>query len=141
MKLADKGPVIAPPVLAGWAQQVSLEVQSWPAMVSATHWQFGDPTVVDGADFYVAESELGHIHLEGTVHLWLPRTLNQAIVAARLARPFRWDTNFVQVPIVHEASVQHALWLFRLGYDRINGTPESDLLQRVELAASTELVP
>ena len=38
MRLKDKGPVIAPPVLSGWAQTVSLEIQSWPGIISATHW-------------------------------------------------------------------------------------------------------
>ncbi len=138
MKLKDKGPVIAPPVLAGWAQSVSLEIQSWPDIVCATHWLFGNPTVVDGTDFYVGETELGHIHLGGEIHLVLSKALKKAVIDAGFAQPFRWDANFVQFPIDSRHSAQHALWLFRLAYDRINGVSESDLLNAIEGAnAST----
>jgi Family of unknown function (DUF5519) len=137
MKLTDKGPVIAPPMLAGWAQTVSLEIQSWSDIVAATHWRFGDPTVVDGADFYVGEHELGHIHLDGEIHLVLSKTLRNAIIDSEFAKPFRWDANFAQFPIKSRHSAQHALWLFRIGYDRLKGTNESDLLQRVALASSS----
>jgi hypothetical protein len=136
MKLTDKGPVIPPPVLSGWAQQVSLDIQSWPAIVSATHWQFSDPTVVDGADFYVAESELGHIHLGGEIHVVLTKVLRNAVIAAGFARPFRWNASFVQCPIDDEASAHHALWIFHLAYDQIQGAGESDLLDKIVEAAS-----
>jgi hypothetical protein len=133
MKLIDKGPVIAPPVLAAWAQSASLEIQSWPDIVSATHWLFGNPTVVDGADFYVGELELGHIHLNGEIHLALTKALKKAIIDSGFAEPFRWDANFVQFSIKNRHSAQHALWLFRLAYDRIKGMNESDLLTRIAL--------
>jgi Family of unknown function (DUF5519) len=132
MKLKDKGPVIAPPILAGWAQTVSLEIQSWPGIVCATHWLFGNPTVVDGTDFHVGETELGHIHLGGEIHLVLTKALKMAVISSGLAQPFRWDANFVQFPIDSRHSAQHALWLFRLAYDRINGSSESDLLNAME---------
>jgi hypothetical protein len=137
MKLIDKGSVIAPPVLAGWAQSASLEIQSWPDIVSATHWLFGNPTVVDGADFYVGELELGHIHLNGESHLVLTEALKEAIIDSEFAEPFRWDANFVQFQINSQHSAQHALWLFRLAYDRIVGLSESDLLDKIALAKST----
>jgi hypothetical protein len=137
MKLEDKGPVIAPPMLAGWAQKVSLEIQSWPAMISATHWQFGDPTQVDGVDFYVSEHELGHIHLDGMIHLVLSDAMKKAVMTAGFASPFRWDANFVQSPITDPPSAEHALWLFKLGYDRLSGVDEAILLQRIESAQLT----
>jgi hypothetical protein len=132
MKLTDKGPVIAPPVLAGRAQSVSLEIQSWPDIVCATHWLFGKPTVVDGTDFYVGEYELGHIHLGGEIHLVLTKALKKAVIDAGFAEAFRWDANFVQFPINSQHSAQHALWLFRLAYDRITGASESDLLNTIK---------
>jgi Family of unknown function (DUF5519) len=109
MKLTDKGPVIAPPVLAGWAQPVSLEVQSWPNIVCATHWQFGNPTVVDGTDFYVGDDELGHIHLDGEIHLVLTKSLRKAVIDSGFAEPFRWDANFVQFSIKNRHGAQHGL--------------------------------
>jgi hypothetical protein len=89
--------------------------------------------VVDGADFYVGESELGHIHLDGEIHLVLTKALRKAVIASRFAEQFRWDVNFVQFLITNEASAQHALWLFRLAYDQLKGANESDLLNRIEM--------
>ncbi len=132
MKLADKGPVIAPPVLSGWAQAASLEIQSWPDIISAMHWSFGRQ---EGVDFYVADAEVGHIHFDGEIHLVLTKALHKAVISSGLAEPFRWAANWVQFPIRNERSAQHALWLFRLAYDPIMGTQESDLLKKVELAA------
>ena len=54
--------------LKGPAQSVSAEIQSWPGIIAATHWFLYDRTQVDGADFYVGEKELGHIHLDGELH-------------------------------------------------------------------------
>jgi Luciferase len=131
MKLAKKGPIIAPPLLEGWAQVVSLEVQSWPGIISATHWFLHDLTQVDGADFYLGEAELGHIHLDGEIHLGLTRPLRKALTDAKLAEPFRWAHNWVQFPITNRSSTQHAIWLFRLGYDRLNGERSRDLQRRI----------
>jgi hypothetical protein len=131
MKLADKGPIIAPPFLDGRAQDVSLEIQSWPGIVSATHWLLDDPTQVDGADFYVGERELGHIHLDGEIHLGLTKSLRKALIDAKLAQPFRWADDWVQFPITNRKSAQHALWLFRFGYDRLKGATSEDLQRRI----------
>jgi Family of unknown function (DUF5519) len=136
MKLADKGPIVAPPVLKGWAQQVSLELQSWPGIVSATHWLLDDPTQVDGADFYVGERELGHIHLDGEIHLGLTRSLCKALIDAKHAEPFRWAEDWVQFSVKNQGSAQHGLWLFRLGYDRLNGATAGDLKRRILEAAA-----
>src|SRR6476619_3214999 len=127
MKLTEKGPIIAPPLLDGWAEVVSLEIQSWPGIISATHWFLNDRTQVDGADFYFGEKELGHIHLDGEIHLGLTRPLRKALTDAKLAEPFRWAQNWVQFPITDQSSTQHAIWLFQLGYDRLKGTQFSEL--------------
>jgi hypothetical protein len=137
MKLAEKGPIIAPPLLEGWAQRVSLEIQSWPGIVSATHWYLHDLTQVDGADFYVGEEELGHIHLDGELHLGLTRPLRKALTDARLAEPFPWSDDWVQFPITDQTSTQHAIWLFRFGYDRLNGARSRDLQRRIGEAAAS----
>src|SRR5258707_1086401 len=69
MRLETKGEIRPPPKLKGLAQSVSLEIKSWPGVIAATHWFLYDRTQVDGADFYVGEKELGHIHLDGELHL------------------------------------------------------------------------
>jgi luciferase-like monooxygenase len=131
MRLAEKGPIIAPPVLEGWAHVASLEIQSWPGIISATHWSLHDPTQVDGADFYVGEAELGHIHLDGEIHLGLTRPLRKALTDAKLAEPFQWAHHWVQFPITDQSSTQHAIWLFLLGYDRLNGARSRELQRRI----------
>jgi Luciferase len=64
-----------------------------------THWLLDDPTQVDGADFYVGERELGHIHLDGEIHLGLARSLRKALIDAEHAEPFRWAKDWVQFSI------------------------------------------
>jgi hypothetical protein len=90
MKLADKGPIKPPPVLKGPAQLVSQEIQSWPGIVAATHWFLYDQTQVDGVDFYVGDRELGHIHLDGEIHLGTTRPLGAMLIEHGLADPFEW---------------------------------------------------
>ncbi len=131
MKLIDKGPIQPPPVLRGPAQAVSVEIQSWPGIISATHWTIGDSTRVNGADFYVGEEELGHIHLDGEIHLLLTSPLRKALISAGLAEPFPYGKNWIQMSITDSKSAQIALWLFELGYDRLNGVSEADLLSRL----------
>jgi hypothetical protein len=131
MKLADKGPIKPPPALKGPAQLVSQEIQSWPGIVAATHWLLYDRTQVDGADFYVGERELGHIHLDGEIHLGATRTLAAMLIEHDLADPFEWGDDWVQYRICKKVDVGHAVWLFRLGYDRLNGTGIARLRQRV----------
>ncbi len=131
MKLKDKGPIVKPPILKGVAEKVSVEIQSWPEIISATHWTIGDSTKVNGADFYVGENELGHIHLDGELHLYLTKELRQKLIAAGLAEPFRWGDEWVQFQITDELSRHQAEWLFRLGYDRLKGTTDDELNLRI----------
>jgi hypothetical protein len=131
VKLADKGPIKPPPLLKGPAQSVSQEIQSWPGIVAATHWFLHDRTQVDGADFYAGDRELGHIHLDGEIHLGLTRTLGATLIERGLAHPFEWHDAWVQYPIRTKADIAHALWLFRLGYDRLTGTDIATLRRRV----------
>ena len=53
IRLRNEGPIKPAPLLQGFAQEVSTELQTWPDIISATHWQLGDPTRVDGAEFHV----------------------------------------------------------------------------------------
>ena len=93
IQLRNAGPIQPAPRLQGQAQAVSAEIQSWPGMISATHWQRGNPAAVDGAEFHVeGGGELGHIHLDGEIHLALTRALRDQLVAAKI-HPFphpRW---------------------------------------------------
>ena len=122
------------PRLEGFAQRVSDELQTWPGIISATHWQLGNSSRVDGAEFHVDKGgELGHIHLNGDIHLALTKGLRDRLIALELAKPFRWSDAWVTAPITSPPEADQALWLFRLGYDRLCSTPEETLFARIAL--------
>jgi len=131
MKLQEKGRFAPPPDLPKHAQLVSKTLASWTDVHARTHWLLGDESQVDGADFYVGEEELGHLHLEGQAHVATGLVLRKALVAAALASPFRWSSKFVVQDVARAEDVEHALWLFRLAYDRVNGVPDDELVTRV----------
>jgi hypothetical protein len=132
MKLAEKGRFSPPPTLPKHAQVVSQALASWDDVHARTHWLLGDESVVDGADFYVGQEEIGHLHLEGQAHVATGLALRKALVSAKLAAPFRWSSKFVVHDIARGSDVEHALWLFRLAYDRARGVTDEDLLARIE---------
>ena len=134
--LRNEGRIQPPPTLQGIAQSVSSELQSWPGTAAFTHWQLGDPTTIDGAEFHVDEHELGHIHLNGELHLALTDPLRKLLVERRLARPFRWVSSWVERPIASSTDAEQALWLFRLGYDRLRSATHDELAARIEARAA-----
>ncbi len=131
MNLSGKGRFAPPPTLPPHAQVVSTSLASWEGVTARTHWHLGDETVVDGADFYVGDAELGHIHLDGTAHVAAERTLRDSLIAARLAEPFRWSDDFVVVRAKREGEIAHALWVFELRYDALRGVSTDALLARI----------
>jgi hypothetical protein len=131
MRLESKGEIRPPPKLKGPAQSVSLAIQSWPGIIAATHWYLYDRTRVDGADFYVGEKELGHIHLDGELHLGVTAGLRRQLVEAGLAEALPWGDDWVQAPISSTRDARTAVWLFRLAYDRLAGTPIPELRRRI----------
>lgn len=140
IRLRNEGPLQPAPQLQGLAQEVSAALQTWPGMIAATHWQRGNPAEVDGAEFHVEDSgELGHIHLDGEIHLALTRPLRDQLVELKLARPFVWDQAWVTTPTTSRQEVDQALWLFRLGYDRLRATPEAVLAGRIRERAELGL--
>lgn len=131
MKLDEKGRFQPPPPLPTPAQRVSETVASWPDVHARTHWQLGDERQVDGADFYLGQEELGHIHLDGEAHVMLPSTIAAALIRSNLAVRLPWSRSAAVFRIESSADVDHALWLFRLSYDHRAGTPTKDLLHRI----------
>jgi hypothetical protein len=140
MKLAAKGRFMPPPRLPAHAEEVSVTLATWKGVTARTHWRLGDESVVDGADFYVGESEVGHLHLDGTAHVVAERPIRDALVAAGLAAPFRWSDAFVVVSAKRADQIAHALWVFALRYDALSGVPTEALLARIaERAADRKL--
>lgn len=132
MKLAAKGRYAPPPVLPKHAQAVSEALAAWPDVHARTHWLLGDEREVDGADFYLDQDELGHLHLDGDAHVALSKRLRNASIGKGIAAPFAWNEAFVVRPIRRARDVAVATFLFRLAYDRLRGTPETELVARVE---------
>ena len=131
MKLAAKGRHAPPPTLPKHAQTVSEALASWPGVLARTHWFLGNESQVDGADFYVGEDELGHLHLDGEAHIAISAPLRDALISAGLAKPFRWSPKFVVFQVRTARDVAPATQLFELAYDRLRGTSERELLARV----------
>ncbi len=137
MKLADKGPLAPVPTLAAVLEPISQAIQGWPGIIAAAHWDlYRVGEVVDGADFYVGEAELGHIHLSGDVHLASSPALGQTLVAGGLARPLRFGgaayQGWTEFRVQTAADAAQAAWLFELNYQRLRGRPEAELLAAIE---------
>lgn len=130
MKLIEKGRYAPPPRLPVHAQAVARVLGGWRRVHARTHWLLGNENEVDGADFYVGEHELGHIHLQGEAHIAVTRSLRNALVAAGLAEPFRWSQSFVVYSVEAAAHVAHALALFELAYDQLHGVSSAELVAR-----------
>lgn len=131
MKLSAKGRRAPPPVLDAPFQGLSEEVQSWPGIVAATHWHLSRSGQVDGADFYRGDEELGHIHLDGEVHLATSPAIARALVGAGAAQPFPWAGagEWVTFRMRAEADVRHAERLMRMAYDYLGGTSEAKVIE------------
>ncbi len=116
-----KGPLAPPPVLGGPVQVVADAVAAWPGVEATTHWRLGDQTRVDGIDFYVGPHELGHIHLDGAIHLATNSQLGAEMVAEGLGKPFPWARGWTMASISRLGS-DAAVALFRRNYDRLRTT-------------------
>ena len=124
MKLSDKGASRPAPAMDGLLGYVADAIQTWPGVIAATHWDLYQPTVADGADFYLGDSEIGHLHFYGEAHVASDAAVSASFVAQGKAEPFRYraDPNYrhwTQVTLTTQAKAQQALDLFRANYDRL----------------------
>lgn len=120
-----------PPVLSNFPEQVSREIQSWKDITAATHWNLYNRSAPDGADFYIGKDELGHIHLDGEVHLAIGKTLAAVLIKNKLGKKFPYGNDWVTSPIDSAKDVAHATWLFKLSYNRIKGLPVEALVEEI----------
>ncbi len=118
---ASKGPIAPPPILKGVLATVAATVARWPGVVSTAHWDLYDSSRVDGIDFYVGEDELGHIHLDGSIHLATNPSLGKALIAAGLAERFPYGHGWVQAEIKRIGATA-AVALFARNYARFAHT-------------------
>ena len=118
----QKGPVDRPPKLRGVLGEVVDCVSSWPGVNATVHWHLCDQTRVDGVDFYLGDDELGHLHLDGVIHLSSDPKLGNLLVLEGAAKPFRYVRGWVEAEALH-IGADAAVALFRRNYDQlqING--------------------
>ena len=62
------------------------------------------------------------------------------MIAAKLARPFRWSEGFVVHRVKTMADAHATEWLFRLAYDRLHGVSLGALRERIDERASGNLL-
>ncbi len=120
MSRANKGPIEPAPHLEEALQAVADIVSTWPNISATVHWNVFRPTQIDGTDFYVDEEELGHIHLDGYIHLATSLRFGAALIAEGRAEPFPYVEGWVQAKIA-EVGQATAVALFRRNYDRLVG--------------------
>jgi len=115
---AAKGRVCPPPKLTGTLKAVADAVTMWPDVQATTHWRFDAPDQVDDVDFYVGPDELGHIHLDGSIHLATSPRLGAELVAEGFGQPFAWAQGWI-LASVDGLGVEKGVALFRRNYDRL----------------------
>lgn len=118
MKRSEKGPTEPAPALDGPLAAVAESISDWPDVITTAHWDLYDPSRLDGIDFYVAESELGHIHLDGSLHLATSPKLGESLIAEKLARPFPYARGWV-CEKVDTIGPDAAIALFRRNYEML----------------------
>ena len=131
MRLEDKGKIVPPPVLSQYPEVVSKEIQEWDAIISATHWEIHNNNEPNGSDFYVGAAELGHIHLDGMLHLPSTKAFSKLLIEAKIAQKFIYGQNWIQFKIHNQASAAQAIWIFRLHYDRLCGIDDAEIAARI----------
>lgn len=93
-------------------------ITAWPEVEATTHWHLHRRDQVDGIDFYVGPDELGHIHLDGSIHLATTAQLGGDLVSEGLGRPFPWALGWTMAS-VDRLGVDAAVAIFRRNYDRL----------------------
>jgi Family of unknown function (DUF5519) len=116
---AMKGPVQPPPTLGKPLQTIVDAVAGWPGVSTTVHWHLFDRSRVDGVDFYLEEEELGHLHLDGSIHLATSPRLGATLVAEGLAKPFRYQHGWVEEQVAR-IGLTAAVALFRRNYDDLH---------------------
>ncbi len=115
---AAKGPLGPPPRLGGSLGTVAEAVAAWPGIETTVHWHLVDRSQVDGVDFYLGEEELGHLHLDGSIHLATSAGLGRTLVDEGAARPFRYQAGWVEEQ-VRRIGADAAIALFRRAYEAL----------------------
>ncbi len=118
MRRSAKGPVVAPALLDHELQSIVDAVATWQGINTTVHWHLVDRSRVDGVDFYFGEEELGHLHLDGSIHLATSSLLAKTLISEGAARPFRYLQGWVEEN-ARRIGTEAAVALFRRNYVRL----------------------
>ncbi len=126
MRMEEKGPFAPAPALAGFAGPVAAEIATWPGVIARAHWHLYRSGEIDGADFYVGEHELGHIHLSGEAHIAMTRAMRDAALARGVGHSAPWPgyEGWLHLGVV-DATASEALALFRANHARLQDRTRS----------------
>ncbi|MDB5058277.1 MAG: hypothetical protein JWO59_1749 [Chloroflexi bacterium] len=110
--------------IEGAGEMIRREVLSWPGVTTAPH-RFG------GVEFLLGKRELGHLHGDRLADLPFPVRVREELVrdGRALSHHVLPESGWVSYPIHDDASIEGAISLFRLAYDRAvasRGLPEND---------------
>ena len=126
-----KGAIAPPPPLEGQLNDAAEAISAWPGVVATSHWHLIDQSRTDGVDFYVGCAELGHIHLDGSIHLATSPSLGARMVAEGVARPFPYARGWA-LSSVTTLGVDGSVALFRRNYDRLRPEDTEDQPSNVQ---------
>ena len=115
---SEKGPLAPVPRLEGPLQAVIDVVSAWPGIDTTVHWHLVDRSRIDGIDFYWHAEELGHLHLDGAIHLATSPELGRTMIAEGVARPFPYEQGWVEEAVAR-IGVDAAVTLFRRNYEAL----------------------
>ena len=91
---------------------------AWPEVQVSMHWHFSDQNRVDGVDFYVGDEELGHLHLDGSIHLATTAALQAELIGEGVGVPFPYARGWTHGS-VRRLGVAAAAALFLRNYHRL----------------------
>jgi len=97
----------------GVGGRIRAEVASWPGISEAPH-RFG------AIEFRLGRREIGHLHGDALADLPFPVKIREQLVREGKARAHHYlpESGWVSLPLRDEESVEAAISLFRLAYDR-----------------------
>jgi hypothetical protein len=98
-------------------ERVKTELMSWPGVSSQSH-RFG------GTEFRINGKEMGHMHGGRFADLPFPMSIRNALVKEGKALPHHIlpNSGWVTFLINEEADVTSLISLFRMQYERLNGS-------------------
>jgi hypothetical protein len=86
---------------------------------------------MDGADFYIGQQEIGHVHFYGEAHVATDPTLRDQLLRQGIAQRFRYAAEpsyagWVQCSTRSLKDATAAVECFRVNYRRLSGKEATD---------------